>query len=150
VGAFNGVSDAHEAARHSRDVAAHEDQVAVLVDAHNHEVLNSDAVASHAAGHLLPFENTAWVLALARATERAMGFRYPVRRPLTAEVMPFHSSLKAFPFGGAANIDELARDEVSSNNSGAHGQQGFRLHKGSQQFKGFGHELVRGGGSMET
>ena len=52
------------------------------------------------------------------------------------------------PFGGAANIDELARDEVSSNNSVPTGNRA--LHKGSQQFKGFGHELVRGGGSMET
>ncbi len=77
------------------------------------------------AGHLLALEDLSGVLALAGRAQRAVRNRNPVTGPQAGKIVPFDGPGKALADAGAADIDELARNEMVRGKFGADVDQGI-------------------------
>src|SRR5258708_1493169 len=91
-----------------------ENEAALDIGLHDLEIKRGHALDTEMARHLLVLEGLAGILTAAGATNRTMRNRHAVRRAKPREIPALHTSGKAFSDVDAANINELARDEVVS------------------------------------
>src|SRR5579871_113357 len=121
--ALHRVADADVAAVGARNSPPQNDKTALRIDAKHGQVQGGDGLLAKVAGHLLALEGSARILAIAGRTQRAVGYRDPVRRAQAAEVPALDAALEALADRDARHVDRLAGDEMVGRDLGAHRQE---------------------------
>src|SRR5699024_11161254 len=107
-GALDSRADEHEAALGAREGALDEHEALLDVDRVNGQVLDTGAVAAHAASHALTLEHATGGGGTADGTGLAVVAVLAVRRAHTGEPVALHDARGALALGGADDVDLLA------------------------------------------
>src|SRR5690606_1693418 len=112
----------HVGARRSGDRTPDQQQVLFSINADHFQILDSDSLSTHVAGHLLALEYTTRALVLANGTRRTMRQRVTMSGILHAEVPALDNALETLAFRRASHINFLARLENFSRNLATYSQ----------------------------
>src|SRR5262245_29817613 len=105
---FNGRPHDHITAVRSWHRTTYQNDFFCFAHLHHLKILHGHTPIAHVTWHTLVLPNAAGCGAITNRTDASMHFR-TVRRSLPGEVMLLHHALKAFAFGAANHIDEVAR-----------------------------------------
>src|SRR3569623_3019539 len=106
------IANGNPAALGARNRAVNHDQATLDVDLGHLQIQGGVAIDAHVARHLLVLEGLARILTAAGRTDRTVRDRHTVRGAQTAEVPALHAAGETLADRDAADVDELAFDEV--------------------------------------
>src|SRR6476646_4253051 len=106
------VTHRHPAALGARNRALDKQEAALDVGLHDLEIKRRHAVDTQMTRHLLVLERLARILTAASAADRTVRDRHAMRGTQAGEIPALHTAGKALADSDAADVDELAGNEV--------------------------------------
>src|SRR5262245_34467781 len=122
------VTHRHPAALGAGNRALDKQKATFHIGLHDLEIERRYAIDTQVTRHLLVLECLARVLTPTSTADRAVRNRHAVRGAQAGEIPTLHAAGKALADGNAADIDELARDEVIGGDLGADRNNGIFGH----------------------